>query len=32
VALFASGLLLLLVTAVLLALSWRLRGERHEVV
>jgi phosphate transport system permease protein len=31
VALFASGLLLLLVTAVLLALSWRLRGERHEM-
>lgn len=31
VALFASGLLLLLVTAVLLAVSWRLRGERHEM-
>jgi len=31
VALFVSGLLLLLVTAVLLMLSWRLRGERHEM-
>ncbi|WP_290539430.1 phosphate ABC transporter permease subunit PstC [Alcanivorax sp.] len=31
VALFASGLLLLLVTAVLLMLSWRLRGGRHEM-
>jgi len=29
VALFASGLLLLLVTALLLLLSWRLRGEKH---
>ena len=31
VALFASGLLLLLVTAVLLMLSWRMRGGRREV-